>query len=246
MHRAVGVAALLSLSGCHGCAPDEGAAPFVDAAPARGEGSRVFLVRHGAGLRPLGCYDGRARKLRKGAECRLWRVRDLATALDAGAAAEAAVATQARHAVRRAHAGHPAERGHPDRRHFTAVAFTRTPPMWLHTKLLTDLDGDGRRETLLAIKLPPWTDEQFGPEELTSELPGEMALLFLERQGRFEHVPLDDNALYDAWPLATFDLDGDGRTELWMENHYYEGYDQMIVRWTGSGWEVIDELGDGT
>jgi hypothetical protein len=134
--------------------------------------------------------------------------------------------------------------------HLTAMGFDRTPPLWLYAKALLDLDGHGRRE-LLCVTLPPWMEgQQFGPEEVTSELPHPLPFLFLERPSGFERVaiPVEANAWKDTWdgrPRAAFDLDGDGRSELWLEIPYYEGRTHAVVRWAGDDWDVIDEFTDG-
>jgi hypothetical protein len=150
----------------------------------------------------------------------------------------------------------------------------RLPTLTVHQRLRVDLDGDGTSEELITVRAEPiqadnWEDSLIrGPEAagcLPSGVnrPGEWFFLYVRRGARFVRVPLGPlpadapSAVGDTRPgfaapspdgevLASFDLDGDGAFELWLQQPYYEGNNWAVVRSRGGVFEVIAHFAEGT
>jgi hypothetical protein len=146
------------------------------------------------------------------------------------------------------------------------------PALAVHQRLRLDLDGDGVPEELLTVRATPieaatWDDSMSQARGDAGCLPPDVDrpqswfFTYVKRGPRFVRVPLDalpsgapfaggsgdtPGTSVDAEVLASFDLDGDGAAELWMEQPYYEGMNWVVVHLRDGVFEVIDHFVDGT
>ncbi len=130
------------------------------------------------------------------------------------------------------------------------IGFPATPPVAVAQRLQVDLDGDGKRETLLCVAL----DSSGGPivkDADVIDLPAALHYLFISRnKGPFARAPLPPrNDLLqvdgDAKVRGVMDLDGDGGDELWMQNSYMEGGTSMVVHWRDGMWQILGSVTAG-
>jgi hypothetical protein len=148
------------------------------------------------------------------------------------------------------------------------------PPLAVHQRLRLDLDGDGVPEELLTVRAQ--AIEADSADDANLRLPGvgpclpadvdrpsHWFFLYVKRGPRFVRVPLGplpsdapfaggsgapgvQSLSADGEVLGSFDLDGDGAQELWLEQPYYEGRNWVVVRLRGGIFEVLDHFVDGT
>jgi len=150
----------------------------------------------------------------------------------------------------------------------------KAPPLTAHQRLQLDLDGDGAAEELLTVRAEPieansWDEAQAlgrgdgGCLPADVDRPHSWFFLYVKRGPRFVRTPLGPlpreavspggteedghrEPSIDGEVLAAFDLEGDGASELWLEQPYYEGNNWVVVHLRGGTFQVIDHFVDGT
>ena len=107
-------------------------------------------------------------------------------------------------------------------------------PLSLLTTLNLDLAGDGNPVRVYNVAITGFQVRESDAEYL--ELPGELYFLFREQDGEMVRleltgkVPLGEPDFpIDGAVLGTFDIDGDGVPELWLDVPYVEGTTWQIV-----------------
>ncbi|MBW2735141.1 MAG: hypothetical protein JRH20_22390, partial [Deltaproteobacteria bacterium] len=115
-----------------------------------------------------------------------------------------------------------------------------------------DLDGDGKKETLIEAATKNLQSQQPG-----DTAPGDYsAVLWVskDKAGKVKVKPLGayvegkkkDNTPYHYGLAFCFDLNGDGHMEVLVSTHYYEGGGMFVYSWQSGGLKRVLSYEDGT